>query len=56
MPVLYVFGKRPVDVQDAVDQLVRSLESGDEAHRRTIFRHYVAHTHLAGTNPCVPVS
>jgi diphthamide biosynthesis protein 2 len=51
MPVLYVFGKKPADVQDAVDQLFNSLKSSGELPKRVVFRHYVAYKHVAGTSP-----
>ncbi|KAI0028210.1 putative diphthamide synthesis protein-domain-containing protein [Vararia minispora EC-137] len=47
MPVLYVFGKKPADVQDAAEQLVWSLKSSGDLPKRVVFRHYVAYTHTA---------
>ena len=47
MPVIYVFGKKEVDVVDAVDQLVQALKTAGELPERVVFRHDVAYTHLA---------
>ena len=48
MPVIYVFGKKEVDVDDAADQLLQVLKTAGELPERVIFRHDVAYTHLAG--------
>ena len=47
MPVIYVFGKKEVDVDDAADLLVQALKAGGELPERVVFRHDVAYTHLA---------
>lgn len=48
LPVIYVFGKKPIDVTDCVQSLVRSLRSSSsEAGRTLLFKHDVAYTHQA---------
>ncbi|KAK7436879.1 Diphthamide biosynthesis protein 2, variant 2 [Stygiomarasmius scandens] len=50
IPVIYVFGKKPVDVDDCVNQFQKALQlSSDETgkERPVILRHDVAYTHQA---------
>ncbi|KAF5368074.1 hypothetical protein D9758_004492 [Tetrapyrgos nigripes] len=50
LPVIYVFGKKPIDVDDCVSQLQKVLQSDQEGqgHPRTvILRHDVVYTHKA---------
>ena len=49
MALIYVFGKKDVDVDDATQKLVQALKEGGDLPQRVVFRHDVAYTHLAGT-------
>ncbi|THH16089.1 hypothetical protein EW146_g4501 [Bondarzewia mesenterica] len=48
LPVIYVFGKKPIDVQDCVRGFVQSLKSSSDLNGHIIsLRHDVAYTHQA---------
>lgn len=50
LPVLYVFGKKPIDVDNCVTSLLDTFSSNSSLSRRKtiIMRHDVAYTHQAG--------
>lgn len=48
LPVIYVFGKKPVDVTDATQKLLESYVSSNISAKSVSFRHDVAYTHEAG--------
>ena len=55
LPVIYVFGKKTIDVDLCVKKLVEAfvidLNDGDDVQRNTILlRHDVVFTHQAGTS------
>jgi diphthamide biosynthesis protein 2 len=50
LPVIYVFGKKPVDVQDAAKMLWESFSSSNPPTKVAVFKHDVAYTHEAGTS------
>ena len=50
LPVIYVFGKKPVDVKDAAEKLLESCTSHEKV---AALKHDVAYTHEAGTS-CDP--
>lgn len=54
LPVIYVFGKKPVDVKDAAEKLLVSYTSSDPSAELVVLKHDVAYTHDAGTS-WVPV-
>ncbi|TFY77933.1 hypothetical protein EWM64_g6075 [Hericium alpestre] len=52
LPVIYVFGKKQIDIDDCVSKLVASLRSSDflsdsTPHKNVVFRHDVAYSHQA---------
>lgn len=59
LPVIYVFGKKPIDVEDCVVRTVETFSSHSssaaslESNRckKIVLRHDVAYTHQAGTTP-----
>jgi len=48
LPVIYVFGKKPVDVTDAAQKLLESYVSSNTSAKFVVFKHDVACTHEAG--------
>ena len=48
LPVIYVFGKKPVDVTDAAQKLLESYVSSNILVKSVAFRHDVAYAHEAG--------
>ena len=53
LPVIYVFGKKLVDVIDVAQKLWESYVSSNIPAKSVVFRHDVTYTHEAGepTNP-----
>ncbi|KAJ3997354.1 putative diphthamide synthesis protein-domain-containing protein [Lentinula boryana] len=54
LPVIYVFGKKLIDVEDCVSRLVESFSSSESELKssrseRIVFRHDVAYTYQAGS-------
>ncbi|EPQ53261.1 diphthamide biosynthesis protein [Gloeophyllum trabeum ATCC 11539] len=47
MPVIYVFGKKTLDVEDCVSKLAECISSKDQP-KRVVLRHDVAYSHVAG--------
>ncbi|OCH91570.1 diphthamide biosynthesis protein [Obba rivulosa] len=49
LPVIYVFGKKPVDPEDCARKLLKSLEASSTVieNRKAILRHDVAYAHRA---------
>ncbi|KAH9994336.1 putative diphthamide synthesis protein-domain-containing protein [Russula compacta] len=47
LPVIYVFGKKPVDVDDAAQKLLESYVSSGISAKSVVLRHEVAYTHEA---------
>ncbi|KAI9461404.1 diphthamide biosynthesis protein [Russula earlei] len=45
LPVIYVFGKKPLDVSDATEKLLESFASSNASAESVILTHDVAHTH-----------
>ena len=48
LPVIYVFGKKPVDVQDAAKMLWESFSSSNNLTKVAVLKHDVAYAHEAG--------
>ena len=48
LPVIYVFGKKPIDVADAAQKLFDSFASSGVSAKSVVLRHDVAYTHEAG--------
>jgi len=48
LPVIYVFGKKPVDVTNVAQKLRESYVSSNIPAKSVVFRHDVAYTHEAG--------
>ncbi|KIK64153.1 hypothetical protein GYMLUDRAFT_57148 [Collybiopsis luxurians FD-317 M1] len=49
LPVIYVFGKKSIDVEDCVTRLLDTFaSSGSDRRKHVVFRHDVAYTHQAG--------
>jgi diphthamide biosynthesis protein 2 len=48
LPVIYVFGKRPIDVADVAQKLFDSFVSSNVSAKSVILMHEVAYTHEAG--------
>jgi diphthamide biosynthesis protein 2 len=53
LPVIYVFGKKPVDVEDAAKMLWESFYSSDSPTKFAVLKHDIAYTHEAGAS-CDP--
>ncbi|KAF8500350.1 diphthamide biosynthesis protein [Russula emetica] len=47
LPVIYVFGKKPIDVTDATQKLFDSFASSSVSEKSVVLRHDVAYTHEA---------
>jgi diphthamide biosynthesis protein 2 len=47
LPVIYVFGKKPIDVADAVQKLFDSYVSSSISAKSVVLRHDVSYTHEA---------
>ncbi|KAH9161619.1 diphthamide biosynthesis protein [Lactarius sanguifluus] len=47
LPVIYVFGKKPVDVKDAAESLLESWTSSNPSAKVAVLKHDVAYTHEA---------
>ncbi|KAI0271164.1 putative diphthamide synthesis protein-domain-containing protein [Russula aff. rugulosa BPL654] len=47
LPVIYVFGKKPIDVADAAQKLFDSFASSSVSAKSVVLRHDVAYTHEA---------
>ncbi|KAI0315496.1 putative diphthamide synthesis protein-domain-containing protein [Amylostereum chailletii] len=45
LPVIYVFGKKPIDVDDCVKTLTESVRTAEHTSKHAILRHDVAYTH-----------
>jgi diphthamide biosynthesis protein 2 len=52
LPVVYVFGRKPIDVVHCVAQFVNVLNTSSAKNETTVLlRHDVAYTHYAGELP-----
>ena len=51
LPVIYVFGKKLVDVTDTAQKLLESYVSSNIPAKIVVFRHDVAYAHEAGASP-----
>ena len=51
LPVIYVFGKKPLDIDRCVEALASEFESNSQKDSTTVIllRHDVVYTHHAGT-------
>ncbi|KAI9451826.1 diphthamide biosynthesis protein [Lactarius psammicola] len=47
LPVIYVFGKKPVDVKDAAKMLLESCTSSNPLAKVAVLKHDIAYTHEA---------
>ncbi|KAI0248536.1 diphthamide biosynthesis protein [Lactifluus subvellereus] len=50
LPVIYVFGKKPIDLADAAQKLLESYTSSGISAKTVVLRHDVAYTHAAGVS------
>jgi diphthamide biosynthesis protein 2 len=50
LPIIYVFGKRPIDVDDAAHELLESYTISGISAKTVVLRHDVAYTHAAGAS------
>ena len=52
MPVVYIFGRKPIDVEDCVQELSKILasvsEAGEGATKSVLVRHDVGYTYRTG--------
>lgn len=50
LPVIYVFGKKPVDAKHAARMLLECFTSSNPPTKVAVLKHDVAYTHEAGTS------
>jgi diphthamide biosynthesis protein 2 len=50
LPVIYVFGKKPIDVADVAQKLFDSFASPGVSAKSVVLRHDVAYTHETGAS------
>ena len=48
LPVIYVFGKKPIEVADVAQKLFDSFASSSVSAESVVLRHDIAYTHEAG--------
>lgn len=48
LPVIYVFGKKPIDVPDVAKKLFDSFTSSGVSAKSVVLKHDVGYTHEAG--------